>query len=284
MDVEVLMSTYNGGKYIKEQIDSIRRQTIPVHITVRDDGSNDSTLKILDKYQNINVIKGENKGATESFLTLIDLAPDADYYAFSDQDDVWDQDKLDKAISALKKYEEEPTIYSGNTRLVDCDLSFIKCEKLYPKTTLVSAMIKNYATGCTVVFNKKLMCELKKYHPVNIPFHDWWVNLVCLSIGGISLYDVEPHMNYRQHANNVVSGNDSQWKKWTSRIKKFNKPYHRDNMARQLLDHYSIGNNEKEILEVLANKDTNNMRIFKNGTGNKIDDLLFQLCFLLRKI
>ena len=145
-------------------------------------------------------------------------------------------------------------------------------------------MIKNYATGCTVVFNKKLMCELKKYHPVNIPFHDWWVNLVCLSIGGISLYDVEPHMNYRQHANNVVSGNDSQWKKWTSRIKKFNKPYHRDNMARQLLDHYSIGNNEKEILEVLANKDTNNMRIFKNGTGNKIDDLLFQLCFLLRKI
>lgn len=284
MTVEVLMSTYNGEKYIQEQVESILKQTIPVHITVRDDGSKDSTVKILQNYDRVNVIKGDNLGSTESFLTLIDSAPEADYYAFSDQDDVWDAEKIEIAVKALVNYKDKPSIYSGNTRLVDGDLNFIKDETLNPITTLGSAIVKNYATGCTVVFNRKLMDELKKYHPVGIPFHDWWVNLVSLSVGGVSIYDVKPHMSYRQHGNNVVSGNHNIFKKWFSRLKSFAKPYKRDNMAKEILEHFTVDGHEKEILEAIFSGDNELINKAKIGTGNKLDDFLFHICVIARKI
>ena len=280
MKVEVLMSTYNGENCIDEQLKSIANQATPVHITIRDDGSKDRTIEIVKKYKEIALIPGENQGATESFLSLIELAPEADYYAFADQDDVWDNDKIDIAINTLKAYTDRPAIYSGNTRLVDGNLNFIKNEDLNPKTSLGSAIVKNYATGCTVVFNKALMVELKKYRPNNVPFHDWWVNLVCLSIGGTSLYDIEPHMSYRQHGNNVVGGNDSVWKKWTSRLMKFNKPYHRDEMAKQILDAYDVGTDEKKILKSIAEK--KNDKSLK--TGKRLDDFLFRICLMTGKI
>ena len=284
MTVEVLMSTYNGEKFIKEQVDSILNQTIHVHITVRDDGSKDSTVNILRGYEGVNVIEGQNKGSTESFLTLIELAPNADYYAFSDQDDVWDMDKLEIAIKALEEYKNRPSVYSGNTRLVDGEVKFIKNETLNPVTTLGSAITKNYATGCTVVFNSKLMDKLKMCHPVGIPFHDWWVNLVCLSVGGVSIYDVTPHMSYRQHSNNVVGGNDNAWKKWCSRLKKLRKPYHRERMAKEILENYEVGGQEKSILEAIASGNSKKIYNAGVGTGNKIDNILFYCCVVIKKI
>lgn len=276
------MSAYNGEVFIEEQVNSIINQTIPVHLTVRDDGSIDNTISILEKRECITLIKGENMGATESFLSLIELAPDSDYYAFADQDDVWDKNKLEIAVNKLKKYESIPAIYSGNTRLVDSELNYIKSEQLSPKCTLGSAIVKNYATGCTIVFNKILMNSLKSYRPIKIPFHDWWANLVCLSIGGVSIYDFEPHMSYRQHGNNVVSGNENFLKKWRSRFKKFGFPYRRENMARQIVQAYEhkIGETEKEILDCVSVQKTN-----KNlKTGVLIDDLLFRLCIYMKRM
>ena len=280
--VQVLLSTYNGEKYLKEQIDSILAQTgVEVHLLVRDDGSKDGTLEILKQYKDIEIVEAHNVGATRSFFELIKLAGNYDFYAFADQDDVWDADKLSIAIERLSKYER-PAIYSGNTRLVDGELNFIKNETLKPITTLGSALVKNYVTGCTAVFNAELMKYLKMYEPMHAPFHDWWVNLVCLSVGGVSIYDYEPHMNYRQHGNNVVSGNDNLWKKWTSRLKKFNKPYHRDLMAQEIIDNYrqSVTCDASNILNCIADK----KYIKELKTGNRVDNILFKICFVFKKI
>ena len=160
--IQVLMSTYNGEKYIREQINSILAQTgVEVNLLVRDDGSKDKTLEILKGYKEIKIIEAKNVGATNSFLELLSLAGEYEFYAFADQDDVWDENKLKVAISKLENYDC-PAIYSGNTRLVDKDLNEIKCETLSPITTLGAAIVKNYATGCTIVFNKELMVHLKE--------------------------------------------------------------------------------------------------------------------------
>ena len=103
-------------------------------------------------------------------MELIKISSNADYYAFCDQDDVWDSDKLISAISKIECYDNIPAIYSSNTKLVDSNLNFIKKEDKNPVTTLGSAIIKNYATGCTVVFNKKLMDLLKKSSDAEIHF------------------------------------------------------------------------------------------------------------------
>lgn len=293
MLVQVLLSAYNGEKYIKEQIDCILKQEkVKIKLLVRNDGSKDNTSDILRnmKKPNIEYFSEENVGATSSFLELIRNAGDADFYAFSDQDDIWDNDKLFSAIKMLEGYSEIPAIYSSNTRLVDKNLHLIKSENKSPKITLGSALIKNYATGCTVVFNSRLMKYLKISVDVDIPYHDWWVNLVALSVGGISVFDNNPHISYRQHSNNVVGGSESIWSKWKNRFIRFkNQSYSRDNMARQLLALYgdTINNNDKEILNKISNYKKNRRSVIFNKnfkTDKKIDDFLFAICVLSNRI
>lgn len=282
MHIEVLLSSYNGEKFIEEQIDSILNQDVPLHLTVRDDGSSDKTIQIIKKYPQISLIEGKNIGATKSFFSLIESAGFADYYAFSDQDDVWDKDKLRIAIESLEKFKDRPAIYSSNTRLVDSNLNLIRKEDKKPLISLGSAITKNYVTGCTVVFNNNVMNYLKKYNTQDIPFHDWWVNLVCLSVGGISVFDSDCHMCYRQHDNNVVGGNVFFAKKWQTRLKKFFKPYHREIIATQLLEAYSDEmpeENRKLLKHISVGEYDNNQR-----TGNLIDDFLYWLCVLFKRI
>lgn len=281
--VQVLMSTYHGVKYLREQIDSILRQKgVEIHLLVRDDGSKDGTVDILKEYANIQILEAENVGAANSFLNLIEASGDYEFYAFADQDDVWDENKVAIAVEKLDRYNG-PALYSGNTRLVDKNLNRMKTETFRPKTSLGSAFVKNYATGCTVVFNRELMLRLKEYKPQYAPFHDWWVNLVCLSVGGVSIYDFEPHISYRQHDNNVVSGNGAFAKKWKSRFLKFVKePYHRDRMAGEIIEHYEseISADHLRILQAM------NDRKYRNEmkTGNTTDDFLFWICMMLGKV
>lgn len=289
----VLLSSYNGEKYIKEQINSIINQKhCNIHILIRDDGSKDSTCKILQEYNSdrISVIKGNNIGAVQSFLKLIENAPEFEYYAFSDQDDVWDQDKLERALELLKLYDNIPALYSSNTRLVDKNLNLIEIENDNPELTLGSAIIKNYVTGCTVVFNKKLMDKLKLYEPHNIPFHDWWVNLVVLSVGGKSIYDNVPHISYRQHEDNVVGATQAFIPKWKNRLKKYkSKPYYRDEMARQLLMIYKDDMKEEDriILSDISNYKKNKLKVIFNKkikTKKMLDNIAFGFCVLTNKI
>ena len=282
--IQVLMSTYNGEKYIRNQINSIQNQKgVEVNLLIRDDGSKDSTISILEQYNDIRIVKGDNIGATNSFFELINLSGEYDYYAFADQDDVWDNDKL---LAGVKKLEtcNCPAIYSSNTRLVDRDLNYIRDETKRPITNLGSAIVKNYATGCTLVFNSQLMKRLKGNQPKHAPFHDWWVNLVCLSIGGVSIFDEKPHMSYRQHDNNVVSGNSSFFKKWKYRFNSFfTTRFHRDLTVKEIVQLYGseISDYNKNIL-----LDCTSMHCLFTGkykTGNRIDDLLFIVLLLLKR-
>lgn len=206
--VAVLMATYNGAKYINEQIRSIEEQEgVIVDLFVRDDGSSDETIKILQKYQDKGVLRwyaGDRLKSAYSFFNLLENAPDADYYAFCDQDDVWDQDKLKVAILKLNDSRSRYSIYCCGTRLVDERVAQISVHNLDVRRTLHSRLFFAYVSGNTIVMNKALRDKIIEKKPENIVMHDAWCFKVALCLGADVLIDSSPHISYRQHANNVV--------------------------------------------------------------------------------
>ena len=209
--VLVLMSTYNGEKYITEQLDSILNQeNVLVDILIRDDGSNDRTIAILDeyrkKYSNIDYYKGQNLGSAKSFLDLIVSAGAYKYYALCDQDDVWDQDKLICAIKVLEKMNNNlPLLYYSNLRIVDKNLNFLRLSHKVPhiQTNKYSALVEYMMTGCTGVFNSVAKKMLSKRTPSYCSMHDAWIYTICKIFGDV-YYDFAPHISYRQHGDNVI--------------------------------------------------------------------------------
>lgn len=208
----VLISTYNGQRYLQEQLDSLYAQRgVRLTILARDDGSTDRTPDILRENANANDCvkwyRGANLGPAESFLNLIFGAPDADYYAFCDQDDVWDDDKLICAVRMLGGIDRnKPALYHSNLRLVDKDLGYLgkAHDKPLAEPARYTALAEPVATGCTMVMNRaarELLCERL---PDRCKMHDEWTYLV-VSLTGKVLYDFTPHISYRQHDDNVLS-------------------------------------------------------------------------------
>lgn len=259
--VAVLVSTYNGEKYLEEQIISLTKQ-IDVDITIyaRDDGSKDNTLRILEKWRMNGILEwyqGDNLGPALSFMDLIKNAPIADYYAFCDQDDIWDNDKLKVALEMLESYsQDEPGLYFSNKRLVNEQLETLEITNQNPKLTLGSALIINPVTGCTQVINRKLLEIIKEYDNKNLHMHDGWIYRVCMAVRGNVIFDKNPHILYRQHANNVIGGRSTFSKKINRRIKSaFIKERIREREAKELIKGYSsiISDENLEIIEKVAN-------------------------------
>lgn len=206
----VLLSTYNGKSYLKEQIESVFSQLgSEVYLFARDDGSNDGTQEILQFYvgNKFSWYQGENIGPARSYLELLNNAPVADYYAFCDQDDVWLNDKLSRSVDCLKD-NIKPGIYFSNvnvanTNLTEFSISSIKCNE----SNLAELLLHNHAIGCTVVINNTLKEYINRYIPQRIFMHDWWVYEVCLAIGGYVVFDEEAKILYRQHDSNCVGFN-----------------------------------------------------------------------------
>lgn len=213
MTVTVVMSTYNGEKYLREQLESILHQeSVDIFLFVRDDGSRDDTLNILkeyaDRYGNVRFFAGENLGAGKSFYDALSKAPDSSYYAFSDQDDVWLPDKLIAGINALSsseiKEDDLPLLYTCRTRVVDAELKPASAKELYPEITFSSSLLENYASGCTFVFNKKARDVFLECPSEYISAHDWDMLRIVLATGGKVFRDENRHILYRQHGSNVV--------------------------------------------------------------------------------
>ena len=208
------MSTYNGEKYLTQQLESILKQDCGEKITiiVRDDGSTDSTCKILDKYKALGKLTwytGENLGAARSFYSLIKDNPGYDYYAFADQDDYWEADKIRCAVDMLHSSEGAgPLLYFANAELVDSKLNGLgRCVyKRMPGTNLETLSAGGGILGCTIVFNKTLAEFIQRAEgiPGKIIMHDSYVSQLCMALGGKIIADERPHMKYRQHGNNVV--------------------------------------------------------------------------------
>ena len=222
----VLLSSYNGEKYIKCQLDSIlSQQNVEVEILVRDDGSTDKTLDILKKYQlegKLTYYTGKNLKPAQSFMDLIDRAPEADYYALSDQDDFWQPQKLSRAISKLKTISRHPgpALYYGKTTPTDAQLNPLLITPKESETfcTLSQAIIWNSAAGCTFVFNKELLKILRQYHPKILVMHDAWIYQLCMALKYPVYRDTESFIYYRQHSTNVMGSHTNFRKKWKQRI------------------------------------------------------------------
>ena len=258
--VQVLLSTYNGEKYIKEQIESILNQKeVEIALLIRDDGSTDKTIQILEELamnnENITVYKDENLGPARSFMDLIEKSDEYDYYAFSDQDDVWRPKKLISAINKLKEYNNTPALYMSALEIVDTNLKYIETKKVEGNFTLEGEIIKNFAAGCTQVFNKNLCNIIKQYKPKYIIMHDSWITRVCYAIGGNVIIDENSYIKYRQHEKNVLGYKDDGFQKLKRQYKIAfkDKISMRVNIAKELKNGYEklLTEEAKQVVENL---------------------------------
>ena len=271
--VQILMSTYNGEKYIKTQIDSILEQDYrEIFLAIRDDGSTDHTVEILkqyeEKYKNISVKQEEIVGVILSFFELVQNADEnSDDYAFSDQDDKWLKHKISRAVECLEKEDRDiPLLYCSNKILVDKELNPIHSEIDYTKEMFPSfgnALVQNICTGCTCVFNKKLYESIKNNIPNKIIMHDWWLYLVATAFGKV-IYDKKSYILYRQHEGNVhgtiIKKRELLYHRWQELWKDRGEIY---GQLEEFKRRYLLDIEEKELLEKVLKA--------KKGIKNKVN-------------
>jgi rhamnosyltransferase len=211
--VLILLSTYNGDRFLREQLESILSQTYKVDILVRDDSSSDSTVNILSGYEVKHGIKwyqGKNLGPQNSFLNLvINASLKYDYFAFADQDDIWDRDKIKNAIENLNNYNSNiPLLYCSSLNVVDSKMNhmFVRNFDIEGITSdlMQSFYYQSWPQGCTMVFNNSLASYLKLYQPKKFVSHDGWTHKLCLALAGSVVFDIRPQIFYRIHTNNVA--------------------------------------------------------------------------------
>ncbi len=218
--VAILLCTYNGARFLAEQLDSLEAQTHQNWVVfASDDGSTDQTLEILQQYQakwpagKLTIRSGPQQGFCQNFLSLVcDSNIHADYYAFCDQDDVWLPSKLEVALVNIIGNQDVnvPYVYCGRTAYVDEGLNKVGLSPLFSfPPTFRNALIQSIAGGNTMVFNPIAKKLLKAVGVVNHPSHDWLLYQLSTAVGGIIFYDPVPQVLYRQHKNALVGGNNS---------------------------------------------------------------------------
>lgn len=265
MRLTVLMSTYNGEKYLREQLESIFAQTLPegfsLKVIVRDDGSTDATLSILDEFcdkykESLSYYTGDNLKPAKSFWHLLKNCPQSDYYAFSDQDDFWYEDKLKRAIETLQAEANQdiPLLYNSNVMVADAELNPIAPMNSKMYTDLGHMLIYNLSNGCAQVFNNHAREEFIKYDMDSnlVMMHDRLADLLTALFGKI-IYDEKPSMLYRQHGNNVCGEQSlGKTKSFFKRVKRFfgSSNSIRSERCRMLLDVYGdrLDEEQKRLL------------------------------------
>lgn len=209
--IQVLLSTYNGAKYLRPLLDSLLAQdAADLTILARDDGSSDDTATLLGDYaarhSGIEVVYGENVGFAESFLRLLELSsPDAKYIAFCDQDDVWQPDKMTRAIDILSRCGQDlPALYGSRVVVVDEDLRVLGRSRILKKPlSFRNALVEGPIRGCTMVMNQAARRVLLGGIPKNIHAHDCWVYVVISAFGAVC-FDDQSRILYRQHPSTVT--------------------------------------------------------------------------------
>ena len=213
--VDILLATYNGEKYIREQLDSLINQTHSnFNLIIQDDCSKDNTVEILKKYVqkdnriSFNINK-ENIGYIKNFEGLLNRV-DSEYFMLCDQDDVWLPEKIE--VSLKKIMETNSDLVFTDLQVVDESLSPMMSSLIRHSNTLKNILVyndyrliylRNCVTGCTILTKKKFIC---KFIPIPIKFpmiHDWWMTLIVGLNGKIQYID-RPLIKYRQHGKNQV--------------------------------------------------------------------------------
>jgi len=232
--VSVLLSSYNGSDYLSLQIESILDQTWKnLSLYIRDDGSHcKSTLSVLKKYakfKNITVEYGTNCGVFNSYMHLLrncDL--NSQYFSFSDQDDVWDQFKLEKAVRVLQsKQGESPTLplmYFSAYFIGNSEAQIIHKSKLPGCIGWPEALVENFAPGFTIVLNRAARDLVCRHMPVGITLHDWWI-YVLISACGKVVFDHDATVVHRRHSQNLTYFTEGRKRRFFQRWKRFKKGY-----------------------------------------------------------
>ncbi|HFI2472939.1 TPA: glycosyltransferase family 2 protein [Streptococcus suis] len=226
MKVNILMSTYNGQQFLAEQIRSIQEQTFSDWtLLIRDDGSSDQTKDLLQDFARqdsrirlIDVEEQNNLGVIKSFHRLVQYEK-ADYYFFSDQDDVWLPDKLEVSLREAQSYPaDQPIMVYMDLTVVNQDLqvmteSMIRSQSHHANTELVQELTENTVTGGVAMINHTL-AELWS-ETEDILMHDWYLALLASALGKLVFID-KPGELYRQHADNVLGARtiSKRFKKW----------------------------------------------------------------------
>lgn len=220
--VVVLLSTYNGERYLSEFLDSLLAQTHQNWcLNVRDDGSQDNTRSILKAYRDSNEERIRNLdfshaevpvGPVQSFARLMKGSA-GQYFMFADQDDIWSHRKIELSLARMQVQEkicspQTPILVHSDLAVVDCHQrmiapSFMAYRNLDPlRNKTCQLLVQNVVTGCTTCFNRSLK-ELAQDIPDAVIMHDWWLALVASCFGVIEFID-QPTVNYRQHGQNLV--------------------------------------------------------------------------------
>jgi glycosyltransferase involved in cell wall biosynthesis len=218
MKVVVLMSTWQGERFVEEQLRSILDQ-LPAggEIIVRDDGSTDGVVARIESLADsrVTVVRGRNLGFARSFFALLDAAPaDADVVMLSDQDDVWLPDKIARAMARLAPLQDRPALYCSRLRLVDEELQPLGLSPAWHRPpSFRNALVENIAFGCTSAVNRAGLQLARQTGDLGlVHFHDWWLYLV-ISAFGVVVADPEPTILYRQHTSNAV-GATGGWQRY----------------------------------------------------------------------
>ncbi len=232
MKVNILMSTYNGERFLAQQLDSILEQTYKDWtLLIRDDGSSDRTPEIIADYAQkdprivfINPDQRDNLGVIKNFYTLLKYQ-EADFYFFCDQDDVWLPEKLELCIQEGRKYPaDKPLLVYTDLKVVNQDLevqhpSMIRTQSGHANTTLLQELTENTVTGGVAMINEATAKNWQAQNLDKLIMHDWFLALVAAAKGNLVYID-QPTELYRQHDSNVLGA-----RTWSKRLKHWLRPH-----------------------------------------------------------
>ena len=223
--VAILLSTYNGERYLEEQLASFEDQSYPCwQLLWRDDGSTDSTRYLMEEFtgrvgdvrcREVNSNAGR-LGVQKSFLSLLSAAQEYALVAFADQDDVWLPDKLARGVKCLERVRgNSAALYCGRQILVDNALRVLRWSRSFStELPFPSSIAQNIATGCTVMLNQEAIRVIERSVPPEVSLHDWWSYIVVTAVQGQVVFDDDAHILYRQHSGNVIGGPSASLRIW----------------------------------------------------------------------
>jgi glycosyltransferase involved in cell wall biosynthesis len=271
--IAILLCTYNGERFLKEQLDSIANQTHENwSLYVSDDGSTDNTLQIVENFKSklapgrVTLFQGPKQGFAKNFMSLAKCNYiEADFFAFSDQDDIWFEDKLERSVKYLSNSSSsQPALYCSRTRLVNMTGEVIGLSPLFSNApSFRNALVQSLAGANTMLVNRDARNLLSQTpDDAKIPAHDWLAYLLVSGAGGYVVFDKTPSLDYRQHDNNLIGSNSGVTARISRLIKMFSGRFKNWNTQNIY------------ILETMQNSLSTENRLyfenFRNARGNRL--------------
>ena len=219
--VHIMMATYNGERYLRDQIDSIINQSYTDWtLYISDDGSNDGTLEIIEDYcaryseKVILINKNRVGGAKNNFIYLFNSCPNAELYMFSDQDDIWLVDKIKKMVEVYEYSAKENILVYSELVVIDSNLQTVSesfINDLHYSKKKEFMLMNNYIPGCVMMIDNKMKLSIGNI-PKECIMHDWWIAMYATYFGNIISVNEKLHL-YRQHGDNVIGAKQDKLEK-----------------------------------------------------------------------